>query len=606
MDEVARSSNAPFFVAGGTVPPGAPSYVERAADQELYEALLAGEFCYVLNSRQMGKSSLAVRTIAKLNDAGVRTAFVDLTRLGATGADPERWYAGLLSEAGRALGLRTEAMAYLRANPELPSAARLFSFLRDEALQRIDGPIVLLVDEIDAVRSLPFSADDLFAGLRELWNARAIDPETSRITVCLLGAALPGDLIRDPRRTPFNVGRRIELRDFTPDEAEPFGVVVGPARLRRALEWTGGHPFLTQTICVDLSNDSSLSVDSLVGRRYLDARARESDTNLADVANRLLGNGDPSVTDAERADTLSLYERMLRGKPVVDDEANPAAARIKMSGVARLDNGLLKLRNEVYRRSFDRRWVRANMPGQENRRQRKAFWKGALRAVAAASCVAAVILYFAVANARLARTNASLALTAEKQRDQARYDAYVASMRTLPLINQENNFSEINRILRSVEENPARGWEWKFWHRLANRARVDIPLGDYSSPTYTPTVSRDGRYVLLLAASLKRIGVFDLQAGRLARDIDLDIRKIDPASGVHFWLAEKIRRVLVQVGRRFSSYDLDSGKEIARASHPNLYIADDVKLESGTVTGGLAGRKASLDLETLKVTAGPL
>ena len=64
-----------FFVAGGTVPPGSPSYVERAADRELFDALLAGEYCYVLNSRQMGKSSLAVRTITKLTDVGVRTAF---------------------------------------------------------------------------------------------------------------------------------------------------------------------------------------------------------------------------------------------------------------------------------------------------------------------------------------------------------------------------------------------------------------------------------------------------------------------------------------------------------------------------------------------------
>ena len=71
-----------FFIAGGTVPPGSPSYVERSADRELFEALLGGEYCYVLNSRQMGKSSLAVRTIQKLNEAGVRTAFMPWPRSG--------------------------------------------------------------------------------------------------------------------------------------------------------------------------------------------------------------------------------------------------------------------------------------------------------------------------------------------------------------------------------------------------------------------------------------------------------------------------------------------------------------------------------------------
>jgi hypothetical protein len=57
---------APFYVTGGTVPPDAPSYVERQADKDLLSALLAGEYCYVLNTRQMGKSSLSARALAVL------------------------------------------------------------------------------------------------------------------------------------------------------------------------------------------------------------------------------------------------------------------------------------------------------------------------------------------------------------------------------------------------------------------------------------------------------------------------------------------------------------------------------------------------------------
>src|SRR5580658_8586388 len=157
-----EQASATFFVAGGTVPPGSPSYVERAADRELYDYLKAGEYAFVLNSRQMGKSSLAVRTIARLAGDGVRCAFADLTRLGGGTVTPEQWYSGLLVEAGRAFGLRAEAIVYMRGNTEIGPSQRFLGFLQEVALAKLDGPLVLMIDEIDAVRSLSFSTDEFF------------------------------------------------------------------------------------------------------------------------------------------------------------------------------------------------------------------------------------------------------------------------------------------------------------------------------------------------------------------------------------------------------------------------------------------------------------
>ncbi|KPV52396.1 hypothetical protein SE17_15750, partial [Kouleothrix aurantiaca] len=68
-----------FFVVGGTLRVQSSSYVTRPADQELYSHVKAGEFCYVLTSRQMGKSSLMVRTARRLEAEGVRTVIIDLT-----------------------------------------------------------------------------------------------------------------------------------------------------------------------------------------------------------------------------------------------------------------------------------------------------------------------------------------------------------------------------------------------------------------------------------------------------------------------------------------------------------------------------------------------
>ena len=94
-----------FYVIGGTLQRDAPSYVQRRADLELFERLNEGRFCYVLTSRQIGKSSLMVRAAVKLRDEGAAVAVLDLTALGLN-LSAEQWYDGLLGRVGQQLGLR--------------------------------------------------------------------------------------------------------------------------------------------------------------------------------------------------------------------------------------------------------------------------------------------------------------------------------------------------------------------------------------------------------------------------------------------------------------------------------------------------------------------
>ena len=145
----------------------------------------------------------------------------------------------------------------------------------------------MFVDEIDVTRGLPFSVDEFFAGVRQCYVGRATDPALSRLTVCLLGTATPADLIQDTRTSPFNIGRRIEVRDFTPDEAAPLAEGLGangPVLLSRVLYWTGGHPYLTQRLCraAQESDAKSLAdVDKPCLDLFLTRTAAEADDNLA-------------------------------------------------------------------------------------------------------------------------------------------------------------------------------------------------------------------------------------------------------------------------------------------------------------------------------------
>jgi hypothetical protein len=220
---MAVSAEHDFFITGGTVPRDAACYIPRQADIDLLEGLRQGQFCYVLTARQMGKSSLMVRTATKLRQEGVTCIILDLTAVGQN-LDAERWYGGLLSQLGQQVNLEDELDDAWLAPSSLGPLQRWMKCLNEVVLKGRSGKLVIFVDEIDAVRSLPFSADEFFAGIRECYNRRTEDPDFHRLAFCLLGVATPADLIRDSRTTPFNIGKRIELTDFTQKEAQPLSM----------------------------------------------------------------------------------------------------------------------------------------------------------------------------------------------------------------------------------------------------------------------------------------------------------------------------------------------------------------------------------------------
>lgn len=469
MNAILAQKTANFYVVGGTMRHDAPSYVARDADRELFSVLLGNEFCHVLTARQMGKSSLMLRTAARLREAGISVAVLDLTAIGQN-LTPEQWYSGLVLQLGERLNLEDELFEFWIAHTHFGPMQRWVEALRKVVLAKSVGQLVIFIDEIDAVRSLNFSTDEFFAGIRECYNLRTVYEEMRRLTFCLIGVATPSDLIRDTRTTPFNIGTRIELNDFTPAEALSLADGLhwqreqNRAILKRILYWTAGHPYLTQRVCqAVIENEKTqkiADVDTLIEELFFSKRAHEYDDNLIFVRERLLRSG------ADLTALLNLYAKVRRGKTVPDVDSDPLVSILRLSGITRGAQGLLQVRNRIYERVFDTAWVTANLPDFEVRRQREAYRRGVWRT----TLVSAIILTVVV----------SLAVIAFWQRNVARHQAKVNGrllyMTQMKLVNQEwenANVGRVEELLEATKPLPGdedlRSFEWQLFYQDTRR-----------------------------------------------------------------------------------------------------------------------------------------
>ena len=354
-----------FFFTDGTLRSNNPSYVQRPADEALAELATQGKFCYVLASRQMGKSSLMTRTDLRLKKEGVHTVKIDLTQMGTTDVTADQWYLGLITWIHRKLRLSIDLEKWWLEQAALSIVQRFIIFLRDVLLTEVDGHIVIFIDEIDTTLKLNFS-DDFFAAIRAAYNARTEDPNFSRLTFVLLGVATPSDLIKDPARTPFNVGEGIDLREFSRENAQVLQTGLdqahpgqGKAILDRVFYWTNGHPYLTQKLCqsvVRVNNGiwSDDHIDGLVQELFLSEKGRQ-EANLQFIRTNL-------IQHPARSKLLGLYRQVYSGKKIYEDKGSLEQNYLKLFGLVRAEKGFLEVRNNIYRRAFDQDWIKANIP----------------------------------------------------------------------------------------------------------------------------------------------------------------------------------------------------------------------------------------------------
>lgn len=307
----------------GAVPLDSPYYVARAADGDLGRAIrLRAGILLVTGSRQAGKTSLLARGLHQARQDRARVILTDLQML------PER----ALASGDTFLLALAESLAEQLDIPFDPGESwpegrtpglNLRRFLRREVFARDEAPLLWALDEVDRLFTCSFAAE-VFGLFRSWYNERALDPGSpwSRLTLLIAYATEAHLFIRNLNHSPFNVGLRLELQDFTGEHVADlnrrYGNPLHDAEgLQRFVSLVGGHPYLVRRGLHELSRQR-LALSDLERLALLDGGVYK------DHLRRLVAalSRDDSLTGAVRA--------LLEGAPRIPDES---FYRLRSAGV---------------------------------------------------------------------------------------------------------------------------------------------------------------------------------------------------------------------------------------------------------------------------------
>ncbi len=254
-------------------------YVNRSADEQLKrivdEMQRPG---YVLVARQMGKTNLLFNAKRTLENKDRLFVYVDLSNVFKRERECYRNIIDTIIEPNENLFEPIESQIEALRKNKLPPHKEYSKSLRI-VLNHFLGSVVIVLDEIDALKSAEYS-DKIFAQIRSNYFSRTNFPVFERLTYILSGVIEPTELIKDRNKSPFNIGDKIYLDDFSLEEHNSFikksELILPESVSNEIYNWTKGNPRLTFDICsaiesliLEKKKITSEVLNTLIKQKYL-------------------------------------------------------------------------------------------------------------------------------------------------------------------------------------------------------------------------------------------------------------------------------------------------------------------------------------------------
>jgi hypothetical protein len=337
---------APLPVPGGTLDVDDPWYLPRATDATaLAHIRQPGQTLTIKGPRQMGKSSLLMRTVKEGIASGKSVALLDFQLVDEDSKSrADVFFRRFASWVAEQLNLPDSVDKFW--NPGYASPQNCTRYMEQHVLEPINGPCVIAIDETDAIFQTTFS-QDFFSMLRSWHNKRA-DPirrSWKKLDIILSTSTEPQFFIDRAHESPFNVGVTLRVQDFEPDQVAHLNAIhprpMGAPDVERLYRLVRGHPYLTRkALYMAAGSTATCSVDELFAQAQDDAGPFGD--HLRDYLLRL----------QRKQDLIPLLRQVVDGRTLSDELA---IYRLQALGLVRREGHKVTPRCDLYGAYFRER-----------------------------------------------------------------------------------------------------------------------------------------------------------------------------------------------------------------------------------------------------------